>query len=106
MRLRGKRPGPVAVELLRVTFSPSANLIIRGASGMTASCGGFLYLYLMTLLSPPTLFALPCRISADVWPLARACQTLMPPRLRTSSMRTSAVMLSEPSLVPSEARCE
>jgi hypothetical protein len=102
MRVCGKRVEVVLLE--RVTFSPSANLIMRGASGTGSSSTGRPYFSLMTTLWPPIGLALPWRASPLVSPLATACQTFLLFGFRTSRMRTSAVIASVPSFVESMPR--
>lgn len=70
-RVVGKRTvSPVKLE--RLGFSPKANLMMRGASGIISRSAGCRHFILTTTLCPPMALALPCKISAAVTPPAKA----------------------------------
>ena len=73
MRVIGKRRSSAgAVELARVTFSPSANLTMRNAPLKYIESTGMPQRILMTRDCPPIVLALPCSRFAAVTPPASA----------------------------------
>ncbi len=64
-KLRSRMPG-------RLTFSPRANLTVRGAPAMSISRAGRPYLSLIRAFCPPIEFALPCMVWMVVTPPVRA----------------------------------
>jgi hypothetical protein len=89
----------------RLGFSPSANLIPRGAPGNRISSAVRRHFILSTSCRPPIVFAEPCRMRAVVTPPASARQIAMSSASITSAMETSALIETVPSFTSPSRRC-